>query len=146
MRSVLRQLGDLTVLADCYNANPESFNAAIDYCRSLFPGRRLAAFIGTMLELGDAEEGAHREIADRLVEAGFEIIAATGAFATAAGAIGEVNGTRFVASRDPVEAWEPFASSLRGDEVVLVKGSRGVRLEVIVERLAARFEPGLERT
>jgi UDP-N-acetylmuramoyl-tripeptide--D-alanyl-D-alanine ligase len=146
MRGVLQQLGDLTVFADCYNANPESFNAAIDYCRSLFPGRRLAAFVGTMLELGDAEEGAHREIADRLVDAGFAIIAATGAFATAARAIGEVNGTRFMLATDPAKAWEPFASALQGDELVLVKGSRGVRLEGIVERLVARFNPAPEGT
>ncbi len=146
MRGALKQLGDLTVFADCYNANPESFNAAIDYCRSLFPGRRLAAFVGTMLELGDAEEGAHREITDRLLDAGFALIAATGAFATAARAIGEVNGTRFMTATDPTEAWEPFVSSLQGDEVVLVKGSRGVRLEGIVERLAARFDPAPEGT
>lgn len=145
MRGVLRQFGNLTIVADCYNANPESFNAAIDYCRSLFPGRRLAAFVGTMLELGDVEADAHREIAERLVESGFEVVAATGAFAPAALAIGEtagaVNGTRLMAVADPAEAWEPFASALRGDEVVLVKGSRGVRLEKIVERLAARFTP-----
>jgi UDP-N-acetylmuramoyl-tripeptide--D-alanyl-D-alanine ligase len=139
MRSALRQIGSLTVLADCYNANPESFIAAIDYCRDLFPGRRLTAFVGTMLELGAAEESAHREIAERLVEAGFSVVAATGAFEPAARVIGDGNGTRFVVATDPPQAWEDFANSLRGDEVVLVKGSRGVRLEEIVDRLASRF-------
>jgi UDP-N-acetylmuramoyl-tripeptide--D-alanyl-D-alanine ligase len=139
MRSALRQIGPLTVVADCYNANPESFVAAIDYCRDLFPGRRLTAFVGTMLELGAAEDEAHREIAERLVEAGFSLVAATGAFEPAARAIGDVNGIQFVVATDPAQAWEGFASSLRGDEVVLVKGSHGVHLEKIVDRLADRF-------
>lgn len=143
MRSALRRFGDLTVLADCYNANPESFAAAIEYCVAAFPDRRLAAVVGTMLELGEREAEAHREVAAWLVEAGFSLVAATGAFAPAAreaaGARGARNGTRFLAAEDPEEVWEPLATELRGDEVVLVKGSRGVRLERILERLERRF-------
>ncbi len=139
LRSAVSRLGGLTLVADCYNANPESFRAAIDYCRDQFPERRLAAFVGSMLELGEFEAEAHREIATRLVEAGFELIAATGAFEPAASTLAHPNGTRLVCAAEPEEAWEPFATELRGDEVVLVKASRGARLERIVERLESRF-------
>ena len=57
--------------------------------------------------------------------------------------VGDMNGIRFFVATDPLQAWEAFASSLHGDEVVLVKGSRGVRLEEIVDRLAERFGEGL---
>lgn len=140
MRSVLRRLGELTVLVDCYNANPESFAAAIEYCVDAFPDRRLVAVVGTMLELGDRSEAAHREVAARLADAGFSLVAATGEFAGAARSLqGRRNGTRFLRSEDPLGIWEALAEGLRGDEVVLVKGSRGVRLERIVDRLEARF-------
>jgi len=140
MRGALERFGDLTVVADCYNANPESFTAAIDYCRTAFPGRRLTAFVGTMLELGDASGPAHGDIVRRLVEADFEVVAATGEFVPASVALaGRSNGTRFLTAEDAAEAWEPFAEALRGDEIVLVKGSRGVRLERVIEWLAVRF-------
>lgn len=143
MRSVLRRLGELTVLVDCYNANPESFAAAIEYCADAFPDRRLVAVVGTMLELGERSPGAHREVAERLAHAGFSLVAATGEFAEAVRSLQEGrNGTRFLASEDPLEVWEPLVQGLRGDEVVLVKGSRGVRLERIVDRLEARFGEG----
>lgn len=145
MRSALRRFGSLTVLVDCYNANPESFEAAIRYLAAAFPGRRLAAVVGTMLELGEHEAPAHLAITERLVSAGFELVAATGAFAAAARErMTRIpgNGTRFVTGEDADSVWEPLAEALQGDEVVLVKGSRGVRLERIVERLEARFGGG----
>ncbi|MDX1577391.1 MAG: UDP-N-acetylmuramoyl-tripeptide--D-alanyl-D-alanine ligase [Gemmatimonadota bacterium] len=143
MRGAVRHLAELTLLADCYNANPDSFRAAIAQCRDLFPGRRRAAFIGSMLELGDAEEAAHAEVAGLLIGAGFELIAATGLFAEAL--FDEPPGVTIVRAADPLEAWEPFARHLAGDEVVLVKGSRGARLERIVERLEGRGE-GTDRS
>ena len=136
LRGAVRRVGDLTVLADCYNANPESFRAAIAQCRDLYPGRSLAAFVGSMLELGEHESRCHRDIADDLVEAGFDPIAATGRFADAFEGRGH---SGVVVAPDPVDAWEAFAAGLDGDEVVLVKASRGARLERVLEWLDDRF-------
>jgi UDP-N-acetylmuramoyl-tripeptide--D-alanyl-D-alanine ligase len=141
MRSALRQFGRLTVIADCYNANPESFEAAIDYCSDAFGDRRLVAVVGTMLELGEASEQAHRGIAERLVRAHFEVVAATGDFIPAfRGLTTDHNGIGVVAADTVERLWEDLAPRLSGDEVVLVKASRGVRLEGIVERLQAFAE------
>jgi UDP-N-acetylmuramyl pentapeptide synthase len=141
MRSALRQFGRLTVIADCYNANPESFEAAIDYCREAFGDRRLVAVVGTMLELGDASEQAHRGIAERLVGAHFDVVAATGDFIPAfRGLKTDRNGSGFVEAETVERLWADLAPRLSGDEVVLVKASRNVRLEGIVERLQAFAE------
>ncbi len=151
-RGALRRMNGLTVVADCYNANPESFEAAIEYCVSAFPDRRLAAAVGTMLELGPASRDAHREVAARLLERGFGPIVATGAFVAAFETLaaegrsgpplaveGGVPAGPVVAASDADEAGRILGDLLRGDEVVLVKGSRGVHLERAVDRLAAVF-------
>lgn len=138
MRSALEQVGGMTVIADCYNANPESFSAAIEFCEEAFPNRRLVAVVGTMLELGQASEAAHRQIAERLVRAHFDLVAATGEFIDAFEGlrIGR-NGTGVFGADSVERLWAELAPRLTGDEVVLVKASRGVRLDAIVDRLRA---------
>ncbi|NIR60248.1 MAG: UDP-N-acetylmuramoyl-tripeptide--D-alanyl-D-alanine ligase, partial [Gammaproteobacteria bacterium] len=59
MRGEIRRLDGLTLLVDCYNANPASFRAAIDALDALAAGRRRAVLAGTMLELGDRSEALH---------------------------------------------------------------------------------------
>ena len=140
MRGAIRRIGGLTVLADCYNANPDSFRAAIAQARELLPGRRRAAFAGSMLELGADETPAHRDIADALLAAGFDPIAATGIFADAP--FDAPGSASVLPAHDPVHVLESFADALEGDEVVLVKGSRGARLERVIEYLEARFGGG----
>lgn len=143
LRGAVRRYGELTVVADCYNANPESFAAAIDWCRSTFADRRRVAVVGSMLELGDASEQAHRDVARRLAESSFEVVAATGLFRQAAeGLDGHAPDVEVVTARDNEALWERLRERLRGDEVVLVKGSRGAHMEDVVERLAERFGEG----
>ena len=125
MRSALRQFGRLTVIADCYNANPESFEAAIDYCSDAFGDRRLVAVVGTMLELGKASGAAH---------------AAFHGLTTDRGPRTDHGPTGVVAADTVERLWADLEPRLSGDEVVLVKASRGVRLEGIVERLQAFAE------
>ena len=134
-RGALVRVGDLTIVADCYNANPESFAAAIGYCATAFPGRRLAAVAGTMLELGPAETEAHEQVARAMLDAGFSLILAIGAFQTAFRSV-SVPGSATVLYPDSVEeAATRLERHLEGDEVLLVKASRGVRLEGVVDAL-----------
>lgn len=140
MRGALRQLGELTIVADCYNANPESFSAAIDYCVSAFPDRPLTAVVGSMLELGHRSADAHEQVARSLIAAGFRSIVALGEFGPAFERLsGSANGTRIARAASAASAVEALAAALKGDEVILVKASRGERLEKVVEELEARF-------
>jgi len=135
-RGALVRAGNLTIVADCYNANPESFGAAIGYCASAFPGRRLAAVVGTMLELGASERTAHEEVAAAMLEAGFSLVLALGAFQPAFRGLSAPEGVTLLYPESVSEAAEVLPRHLNGDEVVLVKASRWVRLEGVVESLA----------
>jgi UDP-N-acetylmuramoyl-tripeptide--D-alanyl-D-alanine ligase len=143
MRGAVRQIGQLTLVADCYNANPESFEAAIEYCVNAFPDRRLTAVVGSMLELGSQSAAAHERIARAMIEAGFSRVVALGEFRPAFDALsGTTNGTRVTSVSKPADAVTTLASDLVGDEVILVKASRGERLERVVEALAEQFGAG----
>jgi UDP-N-acetylmuramoyl-tripeptide--D-alanyl-D-alanine ligase len=135
LRGALIQVEGLTVVADCYNANPESFAAAIRYCSEVFPGRRLAAVVGSMLELGTAESAAHLEVAADLVRAGFTFVVALGAFQPAFQAMSLPEGVRLLTPPTVQAAADALAGELQGDEVLLVKASRGVKLEGVIDSL-----------
>jgi UDP-N-acetylmuramoyl-tripeptide--D-alanyl-D-alanine ligase len=94
------------------------------------------AVLGSMLELGPRSGELHREIANDVANQGFEVVVATGEFADAFGPHRTALGSRLVTAQDPLVAWQSLASILNGDEVVLLKGSRGVALE----RLLPHFE------
>lgn len=143
-RGEIEEVGGLTLLADCYNANPESFEAVVTWCAGAFGDRPRAAAVGTMLELGEASEGEHRRVARLLLDAGFAPIAATGEFVAAFGAEAPGEG-RVISAEDAREAGERLAAELSGDEVVLVKGSRGTRMERAIGPLHDRFGPDRPR-
>lgn len=141
MRGALVRAGGLTIIADCYNANPESFEAAIRYCETSFPGRPRSAVVASMRELGPDSARAHRDVADRLLEAGFDRIFALGEFQEAFE--GANNGADRVSSVASVsEAVAGVASNVAEGEVVLVKASRGERLERVVEGLVKKCGEG----
>lgn len=135
MRSALLQIEALTVVADCYNANPESFEAAIRFCSDSFPGRRLAAVVGTMLELGAEEAVAHAQVAQSLLGSGFSPVVALGAFQTAFRGLAVPRDVSVVYPETVDEAVDELQALLTGDEVLLVKASRGVKLERVIEGL-----------
>lgn len=139
MRGAVRRLGRLTLVADCYNANPDSFEAAIAWCAGAFAGRRLVAVVSTMRELGDRSAEAHAAVARRLLEAGFSEIVALGEFRAAFPPAPDAANGSVHRVPDAAEAVRLLAETLAGDEVVLVKASRGERLERVVEGLARRF-------
>ncbi len=140
MRGAIKRIGDLTVLADCYNANPDSFAAAINHAAQINPLRRHAVFAGSMLELGEAEEESHSDVATHIAKAGFGLVAATGLFVNSVFEHGNGRPSPVVLrEEDPAKAIAPFVDALEGNEVILVKGSRGSRLERVIDYLEARF-------
>ena len=139
MRVERRDLGGLTLLVDCYNANPGSFRAAIETAKAVAGTRPRAAVVGTMLELGAEGPAWHRQVARAIVRAGFAPVGASGEFVPAFEEMREGLGDALVTATDPVDLYPEFAKRLTGREVVLLKASRGVRLERIVDLFVRDF-------
>src|SRR5262245_29424027 len=83
MRGEVREYGALKVIVDCYNSNPASLTAAIDLLSSMPHQGRRVAIVGSMLELGAESAELHRKAAEEIAECNFDIVVATGEFATA---------------------------------------------------------------
>jgi UDP-N-acetylmuramoyl-tripeptide--D-alanyl-D-alanine ligase len=136
-RGELVQEGALTILNDCYNANPQSFRAAIATARSLRGDRRLVFVAGTMRELGEDAEALHREVAQALVDLRPDLLAAVGDFVPALEPYTRTLGDHLVTAPDPPALAPLLVQRLQGDELVVLKASRGVALERILPALAA---------
>jgi UDP-N-acetylmuramoyl-tripeptide--D-alanyl-D-alanine ligase len=140
MRGVWRTLGRATLINDAYNANPASMREAIMLLDALKTGRQRVLVIGSMLELGAHSEAYHREIAERALKSSAGVVAAVGEFRRAFQQLGNVNGRVVVA--DTAEAlWPQLAPRLAPDAVVLLKASRGVKLERLVPFIEAWATP-----
>jgi len=141
MRNEVRRMGGLTLLVDCYNANPPSVKAALAVLGAREAARRVAV-LGTMLELGPASPELHAEVLRRALAGGLDLVVATGAFAEVAREAAPDG--RLVAAASWEEAYPELRSRLRGDELVLLKASRGVGLEGILPLLERDFGGGGE--
>jgi UDP-N-acetylmuramoyl-tripeptide--D-alanyl-D-alanine ligase len=138
--NVLAGLDGVTVVDDAYNANPASMEAALATVAQLAKTGRAVAVLGDMLELGDEEAAAHRALADRAV-ASAALVALFGP------RLGQAS-TRLTPSLalshftevEPLWAW--LQPKLQPGDVVLVKGSRGMRLERVVDALTGRTPGG----
>ncbi|HVX87413.1 MAG TPA: cyanophycin synthetase, partial [Gemmatimonadales bacterium] len=134
-RGELIQHGGLTVLNDAYNANPASFLALIDVARAMRAGRRLVFVAGTMRELAADSERYHREVAEALVALGPDLLAAVGEFVPALEPHRGALGDRLLTAPDAPALAPLLAARLRGDELVVLKASRGPALERILPAL-----------
>jgi UDP-N-acetylmuramoyl-tripeptide--D-alanyl-D-alanine ligase len=143
-RTELTQLGLMTVLNDCYNANPQSFASAIASARAMREGRRLVFVAGTMRELGSASAQLHAEVADQLVALKPDLLAAVGEFVAPLEARREAFAGELLTAADPLALGPILAPHLAGDELVVLKASRGVALERILPLLRDRALPAAE--
>jgi UDP-N-acetylmuramoyl-L-alanyl-D-glutamate--2,6-diaminopimelate ligase len=127
----------IVLINDCYNANPMSMRAALDDLAESAPARRVAV-LGDMLELGPEERRLHREVGAYARERGVELLVAVGPLAQEMG-----DGLDGSVHRvpDAAAAAALLPRLLRAGDSVLVKGSRGVGLELVAETLAGAGAP-----
>ncbi|HUF75035.1 MAG TPA: UDP-N-acetylmuramoyl-tripeptide--D-alanyl-D-alanine ligase, partial [Longimicrobiales bacterium] len=113
LRGEVRRIGGLTVIVDCYNANPQSVRAALDVLEGQGAAARRVAVLGTMLELGTISERLHREVLASALEREIDVVVATGGFAAVADVLGG-RSERLVTAADWKEAYPLLRERLVG--------------------------------
>ncbi len=145
-RLQVEEVGDLLVINDTYNASPRSVRAALDVLDGLAGARRRVAVLGDMRELGDESARLHREIGREVAQRGTALILAVGPEASVlAEGAREAAGSEVLHLPDREAAAALLPALIRPGDVILVKGSRALGLEAVVEALrgvvASRSRP-----
>lgn len=150
MRTAWTALGDATLINDAYNANPPSARAALDLLATAgashagTPARQRVAVLGTMRELGAAAPALHDDVARHALALGVDVVAGVGEFADALARVAPGD-PRAVTAPEPAALWPRLEPRLTPGAVILLKASRGVRLEQLVPFLEAWATAGAPR-
>lgn len=139
MRGVLHRLANgVEVLDDSYNSNPAAMERALEALAAAAPRGRRVLVSGDMLELGDYEKTAHSRLGRQVAEAGIDLFVAVGPLHRRAVSAATAAGASDVRHFEDADAAAAFvASAARPGDVVLVKGSRGMKMERVVQALLA---------
>ncbi|TFG54762.1 MAG: UDP-N-acetylmuramoyl-tripeptide--D-alanyl-D-alanine ligase [Candidatus Aminicenantes bacterium] len=139
-RGTLVETGGVKVYDDSYNSNPRALEAALKSL-AVLPAARKVAVLADMLELGEGEKEFHRLAGEVAARAGWDVIVAVGPLAAliAEGAAGTgMSAAAIHRFADAEAATAAIPDIVRDGDLVLVKGSRGMRTETIVDKLKAR--------
>jgi UDP-N-acetylmuramoyl-tripeptide--D-alanyl-D-alanine ligase len=136
-RGQVLQLGNITVINDCYNSNPKALNAMVDALAAMTAGRRIVV-AGEMLELGPAGEQMHRAAGQHMAGRKIDVLVGVGGLAQAMVEGARLAGTQAEFVATPEEAGEWLARETRDQDVVLLKASRGVKLEKALDAWKAQ--------
>lgn len=129
------------LLDDSYNASPRAVENALETAAALAQTTqgRLVAVLGDMLELGHLEEELHARVGEVAARVGTSLLVACGPRMRAAAEEAREMGCDFVIDvLDPLEAIPPVKTFVQRGDVILVKGSRGLRMERVVQALESR--------
>lgn len=136
-RGDLRALGGLLVIDDSYNANPASLRRAVQTAAWIGARQRrpLVVVVGPMLELGAESARLHAEAAREIAQRKPALVAAVGTFARTFESQREALGGRLITATDAESLGPKLKSALRGNELILLKASRGIALERVLDHL-----------
>jgi UDP-N-acetylmuramoyl-tripeptide--D-alanyl-D-alanine ligase len=137
-RMGIRMLGgDIRLVDDTYNANPGSMAAAIETLASMRGRRRTIAVLGDMLELGPQSSALHREIGRAVGDACIDRLYVAGSFATAVadGAMDRNMMADRIFCGTKAAIMEQLIHQLQAGDLILVKGSRGMAMEAVVDAI-----------
>ena len=132
-RGQVVKLGNITVINDCYNCNPKALEAMVDALAAM-PANRRIVVAGEMLELGPAGDDLHRQAGEHIAKSKIDLLLGVRGEAQRMVEAARQAGmdAEFVAT--PEEAGEWLARETRDGDVVLLKASRGVKLEKALEK------------
>ncbi len=136
-RGQVVRLGNITVINDCYNSNPTALNAMVDALAAM-PAQRRIVVAGEMLELGPAGEELHRRSGQHIAGKKIDVLLGVRGLAQALVEAAQQAGMRAEFVATPEEAGEWLARETRDGDLVLLKASRGVKLEKALEAVSSR--------
>ena len=146
MRLEIVSLGEMTIINDCYNANPASMQNALECLERMSgeTGKRSVFVCGPMNELGDESENLHAELGEKIAQFGVKLLLATGDWAN----IVADRAKRFASDaivvhtfKNSNELCNKLAEFVAHDDIILVKGSRCAKLETITAKLEQVASP-----
>ncbi len=148
MRQKVEKLENCVLIRDCYNASPTSIKSGLEVLSVTFPADRENAYrkvaiLGDMLELGEYSEQAHIEVGELVCDYNIDCLIAVGKMAekVAKGAIEKgFNSSELYVFYDNNAATAHIKDILKKNDVILLKGSRGIRLEEIADYIAENDE------
>src|SRR3954468_12734650 len=134
-RGQVVRIGNITVINDCYNSNPKALAAMVNALAEM-PAKRRIVVAGEMLELGPQGETMHHESGQHIAKKGIEILVGVRGLAEKMVDAANQKGMRaeFIANADAAGEW--LARETREGDVVLLKASRGVKLEKALDQLS----------
>jgi UDP-N-acetylmuramoyl-tripeptide--D-alanyl-D-alanine ligase len=136
-RGAVLQLGNITIINDCYNSNPKALDAMVDTLAAM-PAKRRIVVAGEMLELGPSGEELHRRSGQYMSEKGIDILVGVRGLAQRMVEAASRAGMKAEFVATPEEAGEWLVRETRDGDLVLLKASRGVRLERALEAVVGR--------
>ncbi|PYX75261.1 MAG: UDP-N-acetylmuramoyl-tripeptide--D-alanyl-D-alanine ligase [Acidobacteria bacterium] len=136
-RGQVVQLGNITVINDCYNSNPKALNAMVDVLAAI-PAKRHIVVAGEMLELGSSGEELHRRAGRHMAEKKIDVLLGVRGLAQPMVEAARQAGIRAEFVPTPETAGEWLAQETRAGDMVLLKASRGVKLERALETWQSR--------
>jgi UDP-N-acetylmuramoyl-tripeptide--D-alanyl-D-alanine ligase len=142
MRLERSEAGGVTIINDAYNANPNSMRAALETLAALKPATgqvaRRVAVLGDMLELGDTTERYHREIGELAGNCGLGVLACVGENAAYIAKAAGMSADCVMRYADAQAAADDVPKWLNEGDIVLLKGSRGIGLELVARAIERR--------
>jgi len=140
-RGQVLQVGNITVINDCYNSNPKALEAMVDALARMVANRRIVV-AGEMLELGSAGEEMHRQAGKHIAGAKIDVLLGVRGLAEAMVGAAKQAGMRAEFVADSEKAGEWLVREARDGDAVLLKASRGVKLEKALEIWKTRRDGG----
>ncbi len=145
-RFKVEQIGPLEVIDDSYNANPASMIAALETLPDRpAKGKRIAA-LGDMLELGRDAASHHEKVGEAVARCGVSHLFARGEYACAMISGAQAAGTPHAEVLDThASIADAIAAIAEPGDVLLVKGSRGLQMEKVIQELRSKLDPNTEQ-
>jgi len=130
-RMLMEKVKDITIINDCYNANPSSMESALLNLDKFKNAGNKIAILGDMLELGNASQNEHINIINYAKNIASSIFLFGTEFEVALNSVGKDANIKYF--QDKILLAKELLTELKSDDVILVKGSRGKKMEVVID-------------